>query len=109
MKRSPRRIFMILNDGLFNSAKNANTYANILMPVMANLGNINYVLTLGVGSILAITGIGGLTLGGLASFLQLTRSFQYADHAGVSAVQLYYYGDWPVQSVCLICWMSRKR
>ena len=70
-----KKNFYILNDGLFNSAKNANTYANILMPVMANLGNINYVLTLGVGSVLAITGIGGLTLGGLASFLQLTRSF----------------------------------
>ena len=70
-----RKNFNVLNDGLFNSAKNANTYANILMPVMANLGNINYVLTLGVGSVLAITGIGGLTLGGLASFLQLTRSF----------------------------------
>lgn len=45
------------------------------MPVMANLGNINYVITLAVGSILAINGVGGLTLGALASFLQLTRSF----------------------------------
>ena len=70
-----KKNFYTLNDGLFDSAKNANTYANILMPVMSNLGNINYVLTLGVGSVLAITGIGGLTLGGLASFLQLTRSF----------------------------------
>ena len=42
---------------------------------MANLGNINYVLTLAVGSLLAINGVGGLTLGALASFLQLTRSF----------------------------------
>lgn len=67
--------FYELNDELFDSAKNANTFANILMPVMANLGNINYVLTLAVGSILAINGIGGLTLGALASFLQLTRSF----------------------------------
>ncbi|MBS6396245.1 MAG: ABC transporter ATP-binding protein [Clostridiales bacterium] len=67
--------FYELNDGLFDSAKNANTYANILMPVMANLGNINYVLTLAVGAVLAINGIGGLTLGALASFLQLTRSF----------------------------------
>ncbi len=64
-----------LNDELFDSARNANTFANILMPVMANLGNINYVLTLGVGAVLAINGIGGLTLGALASFLQLTRSF----------------------------------
>ena len=67
--------FYKLNDELFDSAKNANTFANILMPVMANLGNINYVLTLAVGSILAIYGVGGLTLGVLASFLQLTRSF----------------------------------
>jgi ATP-binding cassette subfamily B protein len=64
-----------LNDELFDSAKNANTFANILMPIMANLGNINYVLTLALGAILAINGIGGLTLGALASFLQLTRSF----------------------------------
>lgn len=67
--------FYRLNDELFDSAKNAHTFANILMPVMANLGNINYVLTLVVGSILAINGVGHLTLGALASFLQLTRSF----------------------------------
>lgn len=70
-----KKKFYELNDELFDSAKNANTFANILMPVMANLGNINYVLTLAVGSLLAINGIGGLTLGALASFLQLTRSF----------------------------------
>lgn len=64
-----------LNDDLFVSARNANIFANILMPVMANLGNINYVLTLAAGSVLAINGLGGLTLGTLASFLQLTRSF----------------------------------
>lgn len=67
--------FYQLNDDLYENAKNANTFANILMPIMGNLGNVNYVLTLAVGSILAINGIGGLTLGGLASFLQLTKSF----------------------------------
>ncbi|MCU6697587.1 ABC transporter ATP-binding protein/permease [Laedolimicola ammoniilytica] len=67
--------FKELNDKLFDSASNANIYANVLMPVMGNIGNINYVLTTIVGSLLAIGGIGGLTLGGLASFLQLTRSF----------------------------------
>ena len=67
--------FKELNDQLFDSASNANVYANVLMPIMANIGNINYVLTTIVGAILAINGIGGLTLGGLASFLQLTRSF----------------------------------
>ena len=70
-----KKKFYELNNGLFDSAKNANIYANILMPVMANLGNINYVITLAVGSILAINGVDGLTLGALASFLQLTRSF----------------------------------
>lgn len=70
-----KKKFYELNNGLFDSAKNANIYANILMPVMANLGNINYVITLAVGSILAINGVSGLTLGALASFLQLTRSF----------------------------------
>ncbi len=70
-----RKKFDELNNDLFDSAKNANTFANILMPIMANLGNINYVLTLAAGSVLAINGIGGLTLGTLASFLQLTRSF----------------------------------
>ena len=67
--------FKELNDKLFDSASNANVYANVLMPVMGNIGNINYVLTTIVGSLLAIGGIGGLALGGLASFLQLTRSF----------------------------------
>ena len=67
--------FKELNDKLFDSASNANVYANVLMPIMGNIGNINYVLTTIVGSLLAIGGIGGLTLGGLASFLQLTRSF----------------------------------
>ncbi len=67
--------FNQLNDQLFESAKNANIFANILMPINANIGNINYVIVLLVGSLLAINGITGLTLGALASFLQLTRSF----------------------------------
>ena len=64
-----------LNDHLFETAKNANTFANILMPVNANIGNINYVVLLAAGSLLAINGWGGLTLGALASFLQLAKSF----------------------------------
>ncbi len=64
-----------LNNQLFESAKNANTFANILMPVLMNLGYINYVLTAIFGSVLAINGVAGFTLGGLAAFLQLTRSF----------------------------------
>lgn len=64
-----------LNDLLCESAKHANKYANILMPIMGNIGYINYVCIAILGSILAIGAIGGFTLGALASFLQLTRSF----------------------------------
>ena len=67
--------FNKLNDELFDTAKNANTFANILMPINANIGNINYVVILAAGSLLAIHGFGGLTLGALASFLQLAKSF----------------------------------
>ena len=69
--------FNKLNDELFDTAKNANTFANILMPVNANIGNINYVVILAIGSLLAIHGFGGLTLGALASFLQLAKSFNH--------------------------------
>lgn len=64
-----------VNEELFESAYQANKYANVLMPIMGNLGNVSYVLTALIGGIVAINGIGGLTLGGLASFLQLNRSF----------------------------------
>lgn len=64
-----------LNEQLFDSAKNANTFANILMPIMSNIGNLNYVIILAVGAVLAINGFNGFTLGALASFLQLTRQF----------------------------------
>lgn len=69
--------FNQLNDELFDTARNANTFANILMPINANIGNINYVVILIAGSLLAINGFGGLTLGAIASFLQLTKSFNH--------------------------------
>lgn len=64
-----------LNDALCESADKANMYANILMPIMGNIGYINYVLVAVFGSILAIGSFNGFTLGGLAAFLQLTRTF----------------------------------
>ena len=64
-----------LNNKLFESANSANKYANILMPVMSNMGNLSYVLIAIIGSILALSGIGGFTLGSIASFLQLNRTF----------------------------------
>lgn len=64
-----------LNDMLYDSANNANKYANILMPIMGNIGYINYVAVAILGAILAISAVGGFTIGGLAAFLQLTRTF----------------------------------
>ena len=67
--------FNELNNKLFESADNANKFANILAPVTAQLGNISYVLCAIVGGIMAINGFAGLTLGSLASFLTFNKSF----------------------------------
>lgn len=67
--------FNELNDQLFESANNANKFANVLMPTCAQIGNISYVLCAIVGGVLAVNGIGGFTLGGLASFLTFNKSF----------------------------------
>lgn len=63
------------NDELCRNATEANKFANILMPIMGNLGNLQYVLLAIVGGAMAISGFEGLTLGALASFLQLSKSF----------------------------------
>lgn len=63
------------NEQLCENATKANLFANILMPVMMNLGNIQYILIAIVGGLLAINNIGGITLGAIASFLQLSKSF----------------------------------
>lgn len=67
--------FNKLNEQLFDSANNANAFANVLMPINVNLGNLSYVACAIFGSILAISGVGSFTLGTLASFLQLNKSF----------------------------------
>ena len=67
--------FNELNDQLFDSANNANKFANIMMPVNAQIGNISYVLCAIVGGILALNGVGGFTIGKLASFLTLNKNF----------------------------------
>jgi len=64
-----------LNDELCDNVAKANTYANILMPIMVNLGHLLYVVCAIAGAALAIRGVNGLTLGAIISFLQLTRSF----------------------------------
>ncbi len=64
-----------INELLCENATKANKYANILMPMMGNLGYLQYVVVAIVGGTLAINGISGLTIGAIASFMQLTRSF----------------------------------
>lgn len=70
-----KKAFKELNDQLFVSADKANTFANFLGPINAQLGNVSYVVCAIVGGVLALNGIGGFTLGGLASFLTFNKSF----------------------------------
>ena len=70
-----RREFDELNNRLCESANNANTYANILAPVNAQLGNMSYVFCALLGGILALKGVGGFTVGKLASFLTFNKNF----------------------------------
>ena len=67
--------FNELNDQLCDSANNANKFANMVMPLNGQIGNLSYVFCAIVGGILAINGIGGFTLGGLASFLTFNKNF----------------------------------
>ncbi|MEG0497172.1 MAG: ABC transporter ATP-binding protein, partial [Carnobacterium sp.] len=63
-----------LNEELRENATKANTYANILMPIMGNIGNFMYLLTAVIGAILSITGLTALTVGSIAAFVQFTKS-----------------------------------
>ncbi|MBS6444591.1 MAG: ABC transporter ATP-binding protein [Ruminococcus sp.] len=67
--------FNELNDELCYASTQANRFANILMPIMNNLGNLQYVLLAFVGGALAINGVTSITLGAIVSFLQLSKSF----------------------------------
>ena len=67
--------FEKLNEELYQSAAKANTYANVLGPVNAQLGNTSYVLVTVIGGIMALSGVTGLTLGKLASFMSFNKSF----------------------------------
>ncbi len=67
--------FKKLNDELYISADRANTFANFLGPINAQIGNISYVICAIVGGVLALGKVGGFMLGGLASFLTFNKSF----------------------------------
>ena len=70
-----KEIFDQKNEELCKDAFAANSFANILMPIMGNLGNLQYVLLATIGGTMALGGAGGMTVGTIASFLQLSRSF----------------------------------
>ncbi|MDE7113996.1 MAG: ABC transporter ATP-binding protein, partial [Acetatifactor sp.] len=67
--------FKVLNDALFDCSYNANKFANLMGPISMQLGNLSYVVVACAGSVLALNGIGGFTLGGLVSFLTFNKSF----------------------------------
>ena len=67
--------FRELNGKLKESSIRANGYANIMMPVNAQLGNVSYALCALLGAALAVGGIGGVTLGTVMAFLALNKSF----------------------------------
>ena len=67
--------FRVLNDRLRESADKANAYANITMPINANIGNLSYVLCAVIGALLALNGVGGVTVGAIVAFVSLNKSF----------------------------------
>ena len=67
--------FEVLNERLRDNADKANRYANLLMPVNANIGNLSYVLCAVAGGILALNGIGGITIGTIIAFVGLNKNF----------------------------------
>lgn len=64
-----------LNESLFVSSSKAHTFASITGPVIGNMGNLQFVLTAVLGGALSVLGIGNITLGVMASYLQFTKSF----------------------------------
>ena len=74
-ERISEQEFDELNEALFESASQANKFANMMGPVIGNIGNLQFVLTAVLGGFLSVAGVGGITLGVMASYLQFTKSF----------------------------------
>lgn len=67
--------FKKLNDQLRDSADKANRYANLLMPINSNIGNLSYVLCAVAGALLALNGVTGMTVGTVIAFVGLNKNF----------------------------------
>ncbi len=74
-ERQAEQGFDALNEKLFDHSRRANRYANILMPILNQIGNIQYVLLALIGGALAVGGVGGITAGVVVAFLTLSKSF----------------------------------
>ena len=74
-ERVSKEEFDVLNEQLFVSASRAHTFASMMGPIIGNIGNLQFVLTAILGGFLSIAGIGHITLGVMASYLQFTKSF----------------------------------
>ena len=67
--------FHKVNEALRHSSDKANGYANLLMPVNANIGWISYALVAMIGAVLGINGMAGVTVGMVITFVGLNKSF----------------------------------
>lgn len=74
--------FNLVNNDLFDSSRKANTFANILMPIIMTLGNLAYVLVALIGGALVVNGAPNISISGIAltidvvvTFLSMTRRF----------------------------------
>lgn len=74
-ERKSEEEFDALNEKLFHSASSAHTFASMMGPIIGNIGNLLFVLTAVLGGFLSVAGIGNITLGVMASYLQFTKSF----------------------------------
>lgn len=70
-----KREFDKINEELCEDATKANKYANILMPILGNIGNLQYVMVAFIGGLLAVSGVSQITVGQIASFVVLSKSF----------------------------------
>ena len=71
-----------INDKIYRTARTANSYANILMPLLGNIGNVMYVVVALVGGTLLLSGAPNLSFSGMAfsisivvPFLNMTKQF----------------------------------
>ena len=75
MKKRRSRDLMKKMKSFFCDADMANKFGNILMPAVMQLGNLQYVLIALIGGLMAIGGVGGVTVGMIVAFLNLSKAF----------------------------------